>query len=53
MSYLIEIREILSKIVEIEANSEEEAFDLVQEQYIAGKHELDYNHYENTEYHLA
>lgn len=41
--YKIEIEETLSKIVEIEANSLEEAINIVQERYNSEEYVLDYN----------
>lgn len=41
--YKIEIEETLSKVVEIETNSLEEAIDIVQEKYSSEEYVLDYN----------
>lgn len=43
--YEIEIEETLSKVVEIEANSLEEALDIVQKRYEKEEYILDYNDY--------
>lgn len=43
--YKIEIEETLSKVVEIEANSLEEALDIVQQRYVKEEYILDYNDY--------
>lgn len=49
MRYKIEIRELLSRVVEIEASSAEEATDIVKEMYRREEIVLDGDDYVGTE----
>lgn len=49
-TFRIEIKETLSRIIEIEANSEEEAFSLVRNQYHNEVIVLDADDYIDTEF---
>lgn len=51
-SYKVEIREILSLIVDIEANSEEEAIGLVTKNYDNQEYVLTNEHYIDTEFQI-
>ncbi len=48
--YQIEIEEILQKVVEIEANSLEDAIDIVQNKYSNQNIILDYEDYKGVEF---
>lgn len=44
--YLIEIKEILSELVKVEADSIEEALSKIEEKYYSGKIVLDYSSFD-------
>ena len=48
--YKIEIEEILQKVVEVKANSLDEAFDIVQNKYANQEYILDYEDYKGVEF---
>ena len=48
--YKIEIKEILQKVVEVKANSLDEAFDIVQNKYANQEYILDYEDYKGVEF---
>lgn len=48
--YKIEIEETLQRVVEIEANSPEEAIDIAQNRYSNQEYILDYEDYKGVEY---
>lgn len=48
--YKIEIEEVLQKIVEIEANSLDEALDIVQNKYYNQEYILDYDDYKGVDF---
>lgn len=48
--YKIEIEEISQKVVEIEANSLDEAIDIAQNKYSNQEYILDYEDYKGTEF---
>ncbi len=48
--YKIEIEETLQKVVEIEANSLDEAIDIAQNRYSNQEYILDYEDYKGVEY---
>ena len=48
--YKIEIEEILQKVVEVKANSIDEAFDIVQNKYANQEYILDYEDYKGVEF---
>ena len=48
--YKIEIEEILQKVVEVKANSLDEAFDIVQNKYNNQEYILDYEDYKGVEF---
>lgn len=52
MKYQVEVRETLSKVVDIEASSEDEAIQLVKEQYQNEEIILDSENYIETEYEI-
>ena len=49
-NYKIEIEEVLQKVVEIKANSLDEAFDIVQNKYANQEYILDYEDYKGVEF---
>ena len=49
-NYKIEIEEVLQKVVEIKANSLDEAFDIVQNKYANQEYILDYEDYNGVEF---
>jgi len=51
-SYKVEIREILSLVVDIEANSEKEAVELVADKYDNQEYVLTNEHYIDTEFQI-
>lgn len=50
MKYRIEVIEMLSRTVEVEAENEDAAIDQIREDYISEKIVLDYEDYAGTEY---
>lgn len=48
--YVIEIKEILSELVKVEANSFEEALSKVEEKYYSGKIVLDYSSFDCVDF---
>ena len=50
MKYKVEIIEVLSRVVEVEANNEEEAINEVEEQYYNEVHVLSADDYKETSY---
>ena len=49
-NYKIEVKEILAKIVSVQASSEDEALEKVKEQYQVGYIVLEYNDFINVEF---
>ena len=49
-TYKVEIEETLQKVVEVQADSLEDAFDIVQNKYNSQEYVLDYNDYKGTEF---
>jgi len=50
MKYMVEITEILCRIVEVEADNEDDAIDKVQDEYSKENIVLDYHDYCDTEF---
>lgn len=48
--YVIEIKEILSELVKVEANSFEDALSKVEEKYYSGKIVLDYSSFDDVDF---
>lgn len=51
-TYKIEIEETLTRVIEVEAENEEKAYDKVYEQYVEEEIVLDYNDWKDTNYYL-
>ena len=49
-TYKIEIEETLQRVVEVKANSLNDAFDIVQNKYNDQEYVLDYNDYKGVEF---
>lgn len=50
MKYQIEIEELLQKVVEVEADSLDEAIDIVEEKYHDEEYVLDYENFMGVEF---